>query len=323
MLTPLQTTLSKTFPTLPFSFDFPLASLTYFKIGGPAEVYVELNQRQDIIALVSFCYQQQIPLTLFGGASNVIVADEGITGVVLRMTNDEVIINDTTVTAGAGIKTALLVRATVDKQLTGLEYFLGVPGHLGGATYNNAHYLHHLIGDHITRVEIIDNTGTPRWLSHDECDFGYDHSRFHHTKELILTVEFSLQPGTTEASNDLIRQATLYRAQTQPLGEPSSGCIFQNAPMTPTLAERFPEYKDRTHIGGGFLIDQAGLKGAKEGDIEVSHKHAAFFVNKGKGTAAEVKKLVARVQQTVEEKFGVTLQPEVFFLGNQLPKQST
>lgn len=323
MPTSLQTSLAHTFPEFPFSFDFPLAPLTYFKIGGPAEVYIELSQRQDIISLVSFCYQEHIPLTLLSGASNVIVADEGIAGVVLRMTNDQVVVDGTTVTAGAGIKTALLVRATVDNKLTGLEYFLGVPGHLGGAVYNNAHYLHHLIGDHITRVEIIDSTGNPRWLSHDECDFGYDHSRFHRTKELILTVEFSLQPGTTEASNDLIRQATLYRAQTQPLGEPSSGCIFQNAPMTPDLAERFPEYKDRTHIGGGFLIDQAGLKGAREGGIEVSHKHAAFFVNKGEGTAAEVKKLVARVQETVKEKFGVTLKPEVFFLGNQSPKQST
>jgi UDP-N-acetylmuramate dehydrogenase len=316
METSLQHLLNQAFPDLPFRWQYPLAQQTYFKLGGPAEAYLELADKQTIIDVVGYCRKNKLPLTIFGGASNVIVADKGIAGLVLKLTNDQVTIEGTKVTAGAGIKTALLVRKAVDHSLTGLEYFLGVPGNLGGAVFNNAHYLQHLIGEFITRVEVINEDGTTSWLSHDECDFSYDHSRFQKTKEIILTVEFELQPGKIEDSQALIKEATVYRAMTQPLGEPSSGCIFQNVPVTPELATRFPQYQGKKLIGGGFLIDQAGLKGAHEGDIEVSHKHAAFFVNKGTGTATQTKKLIARVQARVKELFGVQLQTEVFFLGN-------
>jgi UDP-N-acetylmuramate dehydrogenase len=196
---------------------------------------------------------------------------------------------------------------------------LGVPGNLGGAIYNNSHYLHHLIGEYISRVEVADEKGSVYWLNHDECDFKYDYSRFHQTNEVILSAEFELKLGSSEESQKLIKEATLKRATSQPLGIPSSGCIFQNAPMTPELAKRFPQFSQATHIGGGFLIDQAGLKGASEGDIEVSEKHAAFFVNKGKGTAKETVALMKKVRQKVKEQFGVELQTEVFFLGMKNP----
>jgi UDP-N-acetylmuramate dehydrogenase len=307
--------LQTAFPDLPFQGQYPLAQQTYFKLGGPAEVYVELADPDQITQVVTFCRQNNLPLTIFGGASNIIVADEGITGLVLKLTNDQVAVNGTTVTAGAGVKTALLVKATVDHGLAGLEYFLGVPGNVGGAVFNNAHYLQHLIGEFITQVEVVQPTGHRTWLTHDECDFSYDHSRFQTSGEIILTIEFNLNPGDKAASLELIKEATLYRAQTQPLGEPSSGCIFQNVPMTTELAERFPQYRDKAFIGGGFLIDQAGLKGAKEGDIEVSHKHAAFFVNHGRGTATQVATLIERVRTRVKELFGVQLQLEVFWLG--------
>lgn len=304
------------FPQLAIKTNYPLAEQTYFKIGGPAEVYVEIENLKDIVSFITFCRQEQLPLTIIGGASNVIVSDDGIEGVVLKLTNDTFTVqNNARVKVGAGIKTALLVRNSIDHSFTGLEYFLGVPGNLGGAVYNNAHYLQDLIGEHISRVHILDESGSTKWLDHADCDFKYDHSRFHHTNEVILEVEFSLKKGSKEKSQQLIQEATLYRANTQPLGAPSSGCIFQNVPMTDALAAQFPQFKERSHIGGGFLIDQAGLKGTTEGDIEVSHKHAAFFVNNGTGRSEDVKKLITRVQLAVKEKFRVELKPEVFFLG--------
>lgn len=312
--------LLQAFPHLPFQADFPLASRTYFKIGGPAEVYVELADRAKIIALVKYCRSNDVQLTILGGASNVIVADHGIPGLVLKLTNNDLTTVGkqgelTVVRVGVGTKTALLVKQTVDAGLTGLEFFLGVPGNVGGAVYNNAHYLEDLISEHIYRVEVIQENGEVTWLNREECQFGYDSSRFQRTKEVILQAEFALPAGTKETSQELIRRATLYRAQTQPLGMPSSGCIFQNTPNTPELKQRFPQFADRQHVPGGFLIDQAGLKGAREGDIEVSEKHAAFFVNTGKGTAADIKKLIDRVKTTVKEKFGAELQEEVFWLG--------
>lgn len=305
-------------PQLPLQFDYPLAQQTYFKVGGPAEFYVELADRDQLIKLVSYCFTQQIPLTILGGGSNVIVADEGIKGVVLKLTNDHFeLIDETTVRAGAGIKTALLVRQTVDRGLTGLEYFLGVPGNLGGAVYNNAHYLATLISEHISRVEVINEQGEVQWLTKEDCQFAYDSSRFQQTKEVILQVEFTLSKGDLAESQAKIKQATVYRAETQPLGMPSSGCIFQNTPNTAELQQLFPQFADKEFVPGGFLIDQAGLKGVKEGDIEVSDKHAAFFVNHGQGKAADIKKLIDRVKTTVADKFGVMLQEEVFWLGNQ------
>jgi UDP-N-acetylmuramate dehydrogenase len=189
-----------------------------------------------------------------------------------------------------------------------------VPGTLGGAVYNNAHYLSDLISEHINRVLVIDRQGQEKWLSKAECDFKYDYSRFQKTKEIILAAEFSLSLGNPQESQARIREATLYRAQTQPLGMPSSGCIFQNVPNDPNLQKLFPQFAERSHVPGGFLIDQAGLKGERVGDVEVSQKHAAFFVNHGTGTSEQVEELVTKVKQRVKAKYGVELHEEVFYL---------
>lgn len=310
----LEKILTERFPDLPVQYQYSLAERTYFKMGGPADAYVALSDRQQIVELVKFCRESAIKLTILGGASNVIVADEGVRGLVLHLQNDEVVDTGLGLQVGAGIKTALLVRSSVDFGYTGLEYFLGVPGTLGGATYNNAHYLQDLIGEHISRVEVIDEQGTTRWLAKDDCQFGYDSSRFQKTKEVILTVEFLLAKGDATQSQERIREATIYRATTQPLGLPSSGCIFQNTPNTPELKQLFPQFADRTHVPGGFLIDQAGLKNQRIGDIEVSDKHAAFMINRGHGTSQQLAELVALVKQRVKDRFHVELHEEVFYL---------
>lgn len=313
----LLNSLQSAFPDLSFEADKSLATSTYFKIGGPAEVYVEAADDETIAALSAWCHSHQLPLTILGGASNVIVADEGIRGLVLQLTNSEVQVVESDAThllVGAGCKTAIAVKSMVDAQLTGLEYFLGVPGTIGGAIYNNAHYLEDLIGEHVHQVKVTNEQGHISWLTQEECQFGYDTSRFHATKEIVLQVEFALKKGSREASMVLIAEATKYRAATQPLGAPSSGCIFQNTPNTPELREKFPQFAERAFVGGGFLIDQAGLKGTKIGGISVSQKHAAFFVNDGTGTSQDVAELIALVKKTVKEKFDVTLQEEVFVL---------
>jgi UDP-N-acetylmuramate dehydrogenase len=319
-MTSLQEQLPSVFPDWQWQFNFPLAQQTYFKVGGPAESYIEVAEKEKAAALVRWCAEQRIPLTLLGGGSNVIVSDAGVPGVVVKLLNDTFEVGAvadglTTVLAGAGLKTALLVKQTVDVGLSGLEFFLGVPGTLGGAVYNNAHYLKDLISAHINRVEILTRDGTSQWLSKQECEFGYDTSRFQRTKEIVWQVEFLLPAGEHELSRERIKEATLYRAQTQPLGLPSSGCIFQNVPNTPELRKQFPRFADQPYVPGGFLIDQAGLKKTRQGDIEVSEKHAAFFVNRGKGTAADIRTLIQKVKQTVKEKFGADLREEVFWLG--------
>ncbi len=302
------------FPDLDCRLDFPLKQITYFKVGGSAELFATIADLETLQNVIKYAQENQLKYTVLGGASNVIVADEGVSGLVIALNNTRCEVHEQTVLAGAGLKTALLVRQTVDAGLTGLEYFLGVPGSLGGAILNNAHYLSHLIGEYVVRVQVVTSAGEVAWLSKADCDFAYDHSRFQQSGEIIWQVEFQLPLGTREKSQELIKEATLYRANTQPLGIPSSGCIFQNVPNTPYLKELFPQFAEKAFVPGGFLIDQAGLKGLREGDLEVSEKHAAFMVNHGQGTSAELNTLIEKVKAVVRAKFGVELQEEVFYI---------
>lgn len=314
-MTPVQALLTTELPEESFELDKPLAPLTYFKIGGPAEAFLKITSEEQLKRVLTVCTQHQIHYTIVGGASNVLVSDAGLQGLVLQITANAIAqVDKQIVEAQAGIKTALLVSRTVQLGFTGLEYFLGVPGTLGGAVYNNAHYLSQLIDSDIHKVYAIAPDGTGTWYNHADCEFAYEHSRFQQSKEIIWSVQFKLEPGDAQTSKDLITKATQYRAKTQPLGIPSSGCIFQNVPNTPELQELFPQFAEATHVPGGFIIDQAGLKGMSEGDISVSEKHAAWMINQGQGTATQVKTLISRVKKAVADKFGIQLQEEVFFL---------
>ncbi len=315
-MTPLSQQLQSLLPGEKILADVSLAASTYFKIGGPADVLVELTGLKQIAKLVKFCQEQKIPLSILGGASNVVVTDKGIRGVVLKVINQGFeVLSPGLIRVGAGWRTSLLVRRSVDEGYTGLEKFLGVPGMIGGAIFNNAHYLTDLIGPHVARVQVVTQDGEVKWLSQAECEFAYDYSRFHHSGEVICMIEFSLQKGDKESSDKIIREATIYRAKTQPLGEPSSGCYFRNSPNTPELMTKFPQFATRKELPSGFLIEQAGLKGLSVGDVRVSEKHAAFIVNKGHGTSSQVRELAGQIQASVQQKFGVELKPEVLWLG--------
>jgi len=216
--------------------------------------------------------------------------------------------------ADSGIKTSDLVNKSVKMGLTGLEPFFGVPGRLGGAIYNNSHFQSELIGDYISRVQVFTVDNIVIWLTQEECQFSYDHSRFQSSGEIILKAEFKLTAGDKEKSKQIIRDSMMYRSKTQPLHLPSSGCIFKNVENNSVLQEQFPQFAQKSHVSAGFLIDQAGLKGMREGDIEVSPVHASFMVNHGQGKASDVKKLVETVKNTVKDKFEVELKEEIFWL---------
>ncbi len=319
-MTAVQRLIQEQFAYFSPKLDEPLAPLTYFKIGGPAEVLLDLVTRDQIVEVGQFCHHNQIKLTILGGASNVIVSSQGISGVVIRTLNEEYQVlpekaeQKQLIRVGVGYKTGLFVRKTIDDGFAGLEYFLGVPGRIGGAIYNNAHYLSDLIGTHIHRVEVLRPDGKTAWLDQAECQFSYDHSIFQTSRDILLQVDFSLAGGNKEHSMELVKEATMYRAETQPLGEPSSGCYFRNVANTELLKTNFPQYAKERECPSAFLIDQAGLKGTRVGDVEVSSKHAAFFINVGQGTSDQVRELAALVKKKVQQQFGVELREEVFFL---------
>jgi len=313
--------LSRLFPRLSFQSDCPLSKITYFKIGGPAALLVEATSYQDFVELITESRKNQIDFVVLGGGSNVVVADEGIDKLVILTRHQEVFKLDSQdssssflIQADSGVKTSDLVNKTVKMGLTGLEPFFGVPGRLGGAIYNNSHFQTELIGEYVAQVEVLTPGNEIIWLSKEECDFKYDHSRFQQSGEIVLRVQLSLAAGDIENSKQIIRDSMMYRSKTQPLHLPSSGCIFKNVKNNSVLIEKFPQFAQKSHISAGFLIDQAGLKGLREGDIEVSSVHAAFMVNHGQGTVGNVKKLVEKVKQKVKEKFEVELEEEIFWL---------
>lgn len=317
----LQQIFKENFPSLDFLFNHPLSSKSYFKIGGNAEIFYSARTRQEAADLLSFCNKNNIKFYILGGASNVIIADEGLKGLVLSLDFKELeFIKDTeqelVIRADAGVKTSHLVAQAANKGGAGLEGFIGVPGTLGGAIYNNAHYLENLIGNHIQEVETFDvKKGKIVVFSHENCEFAYEKSVFQKNKDLLIfSAIFVLKKDNPEKIKELIKASMERRESRQPLNLPSCGCVFQNPKNTAELKKLFPKFSEAEFIPSGFLIEQAGLKGIREGDIQVSEKHSAFFVNLGKGKASDVKKLVAKVKAVVLEKFGVILKEEVFYL---------
>lgn len=337
MSTSFFTLLSTQFPDLPWQTEVDLAPFTYMKIGGPAEVLWEAHVLNTFVEVIRFCWDRHIPLTILGGSSNVLIDDAGLRGLVIlnRCSQQEVlpaaaarellpvplhgVVTDDYgyVMAESGQKTALVVGFSVQHGLTGLEPFLGVPGTLGGAIFNNSHYTQELIGTYVVAVEVLDTQGNRLWLSQSECQFGYDTSRFHQSGEIILRALFGLERGSPQVSQAKIAEATVKRATTQPLGTANSGCMFRNVEVP---IERQSEYNGQTHLSAGWLIDQAGLKGLQVGGAIVSDKHANFIVNTGTATSADVQKLVTQIQEKIRQKYNVELIPEVFFLtNNQTP----
>jgi len=329
-MTKNQTLIQDRFPDLNWSFDFPLAQESYFKVGGPAEIFIELKDFKTLAEILLFCQEQGIPWRIIGGASNLIIADQGVKGLVARFkANQFTVLSDTeqqlVFEAEAGIKTSALVIKSAKYHATGLEGFIGVPGTLGGAIYNNAHYLDYLIADYIEFVTLFHvKQNKILTISRENCQFAYEQSIFQANKNLfILKAQFKLAKADPELIQSKLQEAQQRRLKTQPLNLPSSGCIFQNPKNTPALKKRFPQFAQQDFIPAGFLIDQAGLKGEQIGQIAVSDKHAAFMVNLASqeqahlAKAKDIKKLIILVKDRVKEKFQLDLEEEIFYLGGE------
>ena len=326
-MTSNQRLLKTEFPDIEWSFDLPLASLSYFKLGGPAEIFYKVTDTELLKRILVFCHHAAIPWTVVGGLSNVIIADAGVKGVVLQLaTKGFKILEDTTeqllVEVEAGMKTNQLVSKSTYLNATGLEGFIGVPGRVGGAIYNNAHYLQHLIGDYIEKVVSFHVKNNQEMIfSHENCKFAYEHSIFQEDKQLvILSATFLLKKDQPVSIRKKLVEAQTRRVSSQPLNLPSSGCIFQNPRNSDYLKQLFPQFANQEFIPAGFLIDQAGLKNSREGAFVVSDKHAAFVVNKAETLAIpastkDLKKLIKKIQTEIKNKFQVELKEEVFYLG--------
>jgi UDP-N-acetylmuramate dehydrogenase len=289
--------------------DRPLGPLTTFKVGGPADLYVEPRTSEELLTALRRAHALGVPVTLLGGGSNVLVSDEGVRGLVLKPRGGQIVRESAgMVRAEAAVTINGLVRWLISHELAGLEAWAGTPGTVGGGIYGNAHWGGRLLSEHVESVRVASRAGEVSDVPAAGMEFGYDRSRLQHSGEVLLSAVFVVTAGEAGPLREIARASLAYRKRTQPLASSSAGCIFQNPASDIVLPAGVPH-------SAGALVDRAGLKGAREGDAEVSPRHANFIVNHGRATAADIRALVRRCQQAVADHFGVALLEEIVYLG--------
>lgn len=294
--------LEKAFPGQ-FQINAPMARYTTFRVGGPADILVSPNTQEEVCTLLQAIQAEQVPCTILGNGSNVLVLDKGIRGVVVKLGNalDELSIEGTRITVEAGVLLSRLANAAAAAGLAGLEFASGIPGSLGGAILMNAGAYGGEIGNLVRTVTVVDPRGQVRTLSREQMDFRYRHSVVMDSGDTILAATLELTPGDPAAIQDRIRELTQKRISKQPLNFPSAGSTFKRPPGYFAAA----------------LIDQAGLRGYRVGDAQVSEKHTGFVVNRGHATATQILQLMDDVKERVHAVSGVWLEPEVRILGEK------
>jgi UDP-N-acetylmuramate dehydrogenase len=284
------------------SEDEPLASRTSFGIGGPADFFVELGRPQAIENLIEGCAERGIPYLLLGAGTNLLVADAGVEGLVLRVVNREHQVDGRVVRAGAGLKMMRLARIVADAGLRGFEFAIGVPGTVGGAVYQNAGCWGKELREVLVEVEgFMPGAGKKTWKRAD-LQFAYRTSALREGAlkgGLVVEATIQLERGDGEEAKALMAKLTRERAETQPIKTKNCGSVFKNPPGD----------------SAGRLVQAAGLKAAREGMAVVSSMHGNFIVNEGGATAADVKKLIERIQAEVKRRFNVELETEVEMVG--------
>lgn len=280
--------------------DHPLAPHTTYRIGGPADWYLEANGGFE--ALMTGCLDHAVPLTMLGNGSNLLISDAGIDGLVVRVSDSSIRIRAGLAHAAAGARMVKVSQAAEKAGLTGFEWALGIPGMVGGSVHNNAGCFGSDVASTVALVHGIGPDGQPATWTPGQCAFAYRTSAIRAGAlrgGIVTGADFQLGPGdpvTIRSRMELIQES---RRRTQPVTGRSTGSVFKNPPGD----------------FAGRLVEAAGLKGRALGGAMVSREHANFIVNAGGATAANVAALVSLVQVTVEERFGVRLEPEIEVLG--------
>lgn len=280
--------------------DEPMKNHTSFKIGGTADYMVLPNTNEQILNIRKFCVENDVPLYVIGNGSNLLVSDNGLRGVVMKLGKNfsDYTINKDTITAKSGLLLSKLANIAMNNSLSGLEFASGIPGSLGGAIYMNAGAYDGEMKDIVVSTKYIDENGTICTVNGDEHKFSYRHSIFG-ANDIILECTMKLSYGEKGNICSYMRELNSRRKEKQPLEYPSAGSTFKR-----------PE--------GYFaakLIDDCGLRGYKTGGAMVSEKHCGFVINADNATCDDVLKLMEHIQNVVMKKYGVELEAEVKILG--------
>lgn len=290
--------------------DVPLAPYTTFRIGGPADVLYDATSAEELATAVQAARSAGLPCFVLGLGANILVGDRGVRGLVVRNRAEAITIGPAgAVRAESGASVAELIRRTVAASLAGLEHYIGIPSTVGGAVWQNLHFLSPaparertmFIEEVVEAVELLLPDGRRETVDRAAMQFGYDISRLHGSGEIALAVQFRLAPGSQDELQRILQENLAWRGARHPWLEfhPSAGSIF----------------KKIEGVGAGRLIDQCGLKGHRIGNAQISHMHANIIVNLGAATAADVRALIAHAQDAVSARFDQRLEPEIGFIG--------
>ncbi len=276
--------------------DEPLAPLTWLKVGGPAQLFLEPRNTEELVEVVKAVAEEELPVKILGGGSNILVSDQGFSGVVIKLSGEEfsgITVSDHIVRAGGAALLSNTISSSVGAGLAGLENLVGIPGTIGGAIRGNSGGRHGDIGQFVKSVDVLTATGERFTRSGDELSFDYRTSSINEL--VVLSAELEMTPDDPDEISKRMRQIWIVKKAAQPFSFQSAGCIFKNP----------------RGLSAGALIEQAGLKGTKVGSAEVSDRHANFIVTHENAKADDVIHLIDVIKSRVHEVHGVDLETEI------------
>ena len=286
-------------------YDEPMAKHTSFKIGGPADVFIKVDNIEELKETLDLSKQNQIPLTIIGNGSNLLVTDKGIRGITAKLNLKDIEIknenNKQIIKVDAGVPVGLLAQKLLKEEIAGFEELSGIPGTIGGAVIMNAGAHGKELKDILKKVTAMDYNGNIHEFTNEECLFSYRNSRFQKEKYIILQATLELEKGNSTEIKEKMDEYMQFRKEKQPIEYPNAGSTFKRG-------EDFVTAK---------LIDEAGLKGYKVGGAQVSKKHAGFIVNVDNATAKDVIELTDYIKEKIEEKFGKKINLEIQIIGEK------
>ncbi len=312
--------------------DEPMAKYVSFKIGGVADFFFKAKTKNDLINAVTAARKLKLPFFILGGGTNILVGDRGFRGLIIKNETATIKltgligsqnknkninypkVDSVLIEVESGVSINHLVRFTLDQGFSGLEYFLGQPGTVGGAIWINAHNIkmRKFFSDNIYSIQVIKEDNNIDEVFKNNFQFGYDQSAIQKTQIVVLSAKIKLRVGDKNSLWKKAQQVLEYRRLTQPYGVYTAGCTFRNISKSEALRLATPNYT----CSAGFLIESVGLKGKNIGSARFSHLHANFIVHNGEAKAIDVLELINLAKIKVKEKYGIELKEEIVMLGD-------
>ncbi|OGH84751.1 MAG: UDP-N-acetylenolpyruvoylglucosamine reductase [Candidatus Magasanikbacteria bacterium RIFOXYA2_FULL_44_8] len=292
--------------------NVPMSKHTTFNIGGPAHLYVVVEETTKLVGLLNFLSGEGVMYFILGGGSNLLFADDEYEGTVIKIATDKIAASGDTIIVDAGVALGAVVNLATQNSLAGLEWAAGIPGTVGGAVRGNAGAFGGATADSLEKI-IVWRDGEVLELAPSECEFGYRDSAFKHNEDVILSAVFKMVVGDKQKILAKFQENVKYRSTRFP-PYPCAGSFFKNLDLANYVGDKsiLPEkFLQVGKVGAAWFIEQAGMKGSAHGGAKVSDEHANFIVNWNNATQSDVLIVVEKVKEAVYNKFGVELEPEV------------